>query len=124
MTLVGTSFIVRGDISSGTDLSIAGHVKGDISVTEGTLTVSVSGQVVGDMRASRLVIQGRVVGHIIGEQRIELDDTAIVSGSLSAPTIVIREGAQFTGRIDQGIKSIRAAVAHHRATQFSSTSGT
>jgi cytoskeletal protein CcmA (bactofilin family) len=46
-----------------------------------------------------LTIHGTISGDIAAAERVELTDTASVSGTLLSPTVVMRDGAFFTGAI-------------------------
>ena len=46
-----------------------------------------------------ITIHGTMAGDISAEERVELTDTASVSGTLLSPAVVMREGAFFNGAI-------------------------
>jgi len=46
-----------------------------------------------------ITIHGTMAGDIAADERVELTDTASVSGTLLAPAVVMKEGAFFNGAI-------------------------
>jgi cytoskeletal protein CcmA (bactofilin family) len=117
MTTIGRTLVITGQLSSDEDVTLGGRVNGPISIRNGTLTVTDSGRLVGDLRASRVVVLGAVDGSIAASERIELQASAVVSGSLSANHVVIVDGATFQGRIDMDQRTIAAKVAQYKAAQ-------
>ena len=115
MTSIGRSLVITGDLTSDEDVTLSGRMHGPVSVRNGALTVGGSARVEGDVRAARVVVQGAVQGSIAATERIELQSSAVVSGSLSANHIVIADGATFNGRIDMDQRTIAAKVAQYKA---------
>ena len=117
MTTIGRSLVITGDVTSDEDLTIEGQIRGSITVRGGTLTVAEHARLESDIRGVRVLVHGQIAGNVTGTERIELQASANVSGSLSANRIVIVEGARFNGGIDMGQRTIAAKVAHYKATQ-------
>lgn len=117
MTSIGESLVITGELTSEEDVAIGGRVKGPISIRNGALLVRDTARVDGDLRAGRIVIQGAVDGAIVASERIELQASARVSGSLSANHVVVADGATFNGRIDMDRRTIAAKVAQYKAAQ-------
>jgi cytoskeletal protein CcmA (bactofilin family) len=114
MTTIGASLVITGEVTSSEDVTINGCVHGPVSVRDGALIATQTGRVTGDLRASRIVVQGTVDGTLSATERIELQPSAVVSGSLSANHVVIADGATFNGRIDMDQRTIAAKVSQHR----------
>ena len=117
MTTIGRSLVITGEVTSDEDLAIEGQVRGSITVRGGTLTVAEHARLESDIRGVRVLVRGQIVGNVTGSERIELQASANVSGSLSANRIVIADGARFSGGIDMGQRTIAAKVAQYKATQ-------
>lgn len=90
---------VTGEISGSSDLRIEGEFDGSVSIS-GSVLVAETGQVRTSIRASKVTVAGRVDGDIFGNQMIELQPSAVVTGDLLAPKILIREGASLQGRVE------------------------
>ena len=99
MTTIGASLIINGQVTSREDITIHGRVKGEISMEAGALLVAPTGNVDARVRAPRLTIHGTMAGDIAAAERVELTDTASVSGTLLSPAVVMKEGAFFNGAI-------------------------
>jgi cytoskeletal protein CcmA (bactofilin family) len=99
MTTIGVSLVINGQVTSREDITIHGRVKGEISMEAGALLVAPTAKVDARVRATRLTIHGTVAGDIAAAERVELTDTASVSGTLLSPKVVMRDGAFFNGAI-------------------------
>jgi cytoskeletal protein CcmA (bactofilin family) len=115
MTSIGQSLVITGELTSEEDVAVAGRVLGPISIRHGSLTVRETARLRGDVRATRVLVQGAVEGNIAAAERIELQASATVSGSLSANYVVLADGATFHGRIDMDQRTIAARVAKYKA---------
>jgi cytoskeletal protein CcmA (bactofilin family) len=116
MTHIGASVTFDGDLTSEEDLTIEGHLTGNIHVREATLVVAQAASLEASVRAERVVVHGKVQGSISAGQRIELSPTSVVIGDLSAIQVVIIDGAQFSGRVDMGRRTVAAKVAQYKAS--------
>jgi len=47
-----------------------------------------------------VAIAGTVVGDVTADEKIELEPTARVEGNITAPRILIRDGATFKGQVN------------------------
>ncbi|MAG33463.1 MAG: hypothetical protein CL908_21510 [Deltaproteobacteria bacterium] len=94
----------EGKLSFKDTVRIDGTFSGEIS-SDNTLIVGESGQIHATIKSVCVVISGLVEGDIHASQQILLHKTAVVSGDLDAPTIVMEEGAQFNGAVRMGAAS-------------------
>jgi cytoskeletal protein CcmA (bactofilin family) len=117
MTSIGRSLVITGELTSDEDVAIGGRMHGPISIRNGSLTIRDTARLDGDIRATRVVVQGSVDGTIAASERIELQASARVRGSLSANHVVLADGATFNGRIDMDRRTIAAKVAQYKAAQ-------
>jgi cytoskeletal protein CcmA (bactofilin family) len=99
MTTIGASLIINGHVTSREDITIHGRVTGEIAMEEGALLVAPSARIDARVRVTRLTVHGTMAGDITAAERVELADTAAVSGTLSSRTVVIKDGAFFNGAI-------------------------
>jgi len=105
---------ITGEVRCEGDLIIHGAVTGGVMVREGELVVETTGRARADLRAPRVVVRGQVRGAIAATERIAVASGARVEGSLSAPVIVIEDGARVDGDIDMGRRTIATRVADYR----------
>ena len=99
MTSIGKSITIKGDISGSEDIVIEGSVEGKIELPGNLLTVGENGHVRAEINAKTVVIVGRVSGNVKGGERIEIQSTGQVEGDVSAPKLVVAEGAVINGSI-------------------------
>ncbi len=75
---------------------IDGDLDGEIDGKE--ITIGESAVVTAQIRADSIVVCGKVKGEINATQRIEIRATAKITGNITAPKLIIQEGAIFEGR--------------------------
>jgi len=115
MTTIGTSLVITGELTSREDITIHGQVKGLISMAEGTLLIAPTARLEADIDVTNVTVHGTVSGKVAAGQRVELTPTATVKGTLTAPAVVLREGATFNGKIQVERKGQPAGKASQKA---------
>lgn len=106
--LIGRSITIRGDVTGDEDLVIQGSVEGSIDLTQHTVTVGSNGEVRANISGRVITIEGRVVGNVDGGEQVTLRSTAHVQGDITAPRVVLENGARFRGLVDMGEVEERA----------------
>ena len=109
---IGASIVMKGDVTSSENMTVAGQVEGDITVTEHALVIAAGGTVRGNIVARAVVVHGEVLGTITADARVEVAATGFVNGDIIAPRMMLAEGATLHGRV--GIASSRAAGERDR----------
>ena len=79
-----------------TPARIDGQVDGEINAKD-SLTIGESAVVAAQIKADSVIVAGKVSGDIVAVHRIEIRPSAKVLGNITAPTLVINEGALFEG---------------------------
>lgn len=102
---IGKSIAIKGDLSGNEDLVIEGKVEGKVDLPNNQLTVGANGVVKAEIQAKAVVVVGKVSGNIRGTERIEIQATGIVDGDVTAPRLVVAEGAVLNGSIQMSQKS-------------------
>ncbi len=92
----GTEFV--GNLSGTGPFVLCGHIKGDGRI-DGPLNLAVSGHWEGVVQATQAVIAGRVTGDIRIDEKLEIGQTAVIRGSVTARTLAIAKGAVVDGDI-------------------------
>ena len=87
---------ISGKLSFDSAAKIDGEVDGEIVAKE-ALTIGDSAVVTAQIRAASVTIAGKVSGDITATQRIEIKPSAKVNGNITAPVLVVHEGALFEG---------------------------
>ena len=105
MTTLGPSLTINGDITSTEDMTIHGVVKGTLTMKQGALVIAPAGKTDANVQGSVITVHGTASGDLTASTRLELMDTAHVSGTITASSLVLREGAVFNGIIDMSAKA-------------------
>ena len=100
MTLIGTSIVIKGELSCGEDLYIDGQVEGTIDPKGNRLTIGPNGRVKANVIACAVVVQGKLEGNVQASDRVDLKQSAVVTGDIAAQRISIDEGAFFKGGVN------------------------
>lgn len=87
---------ISGKLSFEGPTRIDGQVDGEIHARD-SLMVGESAVVTAQIKSGSIVIAGRVSGDINATQRIEIRPSAKVIGNITAPILVVHEGATFEG---------------------------
>jgi len=103
-SVIGSSTIVKGEFSEGGPMLIQGRVDGDINLKKEHVTLSSSGSVVGDVYGRIVTVEGKVEGDIFGYEKIIIRESGRVRGDMTAPAIVVEEGAEFDGNVSTSEK--------------------
>lgn len=85
-------------------MTIHGTVNGLITMAQGSLVVAPTGRAEANLQGARITVHGKVTGDITASERLELTDTAVVTGLISAPSLIVRDGATFDGMIEMTTK--------------------
>jgi cytoskeletal protein CcmA (bactofilin family) len=99
MANIGKSISIKGDLTGNEDLVLEGKVEGKVDLPNNQLTVGANGSVKAEIEAKAVVVVGKVTGNIRGTDRIEIQATGIVEGDVSAPRLIVAEGAVLNGAI-------------------------
>ena len=101
VTIIGGSVQVRGNLSGDEDLHVLGRVDGSIELQR-TLVVAESGIVKAEVRVKNAIVSGVVVGNIHASESVEITREGCMVGDISAPRVIIVDGASFRGNVDMG----------------------
>lgn len=108
---IGKSIAIKGDLSGNEDLVIEGKVDGKVDLPNNQLTIGANGVVKAEIQAKSVVVIGKVSGNVRGTERIEIQATGVVDGDVSAPRLVVSEGAVLNGSIQMSQKAGAGAAA-------------
>lgn len=91
-----TAFI--GNLESTGPFVLCGKIHGDGRI-DGVLNLAVSGHWEGTVHARQAIVAGRVTGNIVIEEKLEIGQTAVIRGSVTARSLAIAKGAIVDGDI-------------------------
>ena len=95
-TLISEGCRVSGVITGNCDFQVNGEVEGDCEI-DSTLMLAKSALWKGTIRAGNVIISGHVEGDILASGRVEITDTARITGTVSGGAIAVAEGAVVEG---------------------------
>lgn len=107
--LIGTGIHVNGDISGTENLVIEGRVEGKIDLGNNQVHIGESGKVAADIVAKNVKIDGTLQGDVDGKERVVITKAGRVRGNITAPRVMLEDGAVFKGSID--VNPAESAVA-------------
>jgi cytoskeletal protein CcmA (bactofilin family) len=108
-TLISEGCKITGVITGNCDFQVNGEVEGDCEV-DSTVMLARGGLWRGTIRAGNVIVSGHVEGDIFASGRVEIADTAKITGTVSADAIAVAEGAVVEG--------IMKTTSHSEPTGF------
>jgi cytoskeletal protein CcmA (bactofilin family) len=97
---LGTSIVIKGDLSASEDLTLYGKMEGSVTLHGGhTLTIGRHADIRAAIDAKAVVIQGAVTGNVTAREKVEIHTTGSVAGDVSSPRLAIADGASIRGKV-------------------------
>jgi cytoskeletal protein CcmA (bactofilin family) len=96
-TVVGHGANLEGTVVSTGSLRVDGRVKGKISA-EGDVMLTERSEVEADIYATNVLVAGTFTGNVTAKGRTELAATGRMKGNVTSKTLVVAEGAVFSGQ--------------------------
>jgi len=97
-TSVDAATEIEGTLRCKETLRIDGRIEGAVECEKAVL-VGEGAQVHANILAEEVLVAGTIKGDVTARRNIKLEKTAVVTGDLTTPGIVIEEGAKVKGRI-------------------------
>jgi cytoskeletal protein CcmA (bactofilin family) len=98
---LGTSIVIKGDLSASEDLTLYGKMEGTVTLHGGhTLTIGRHADIRAAIDAKAVVIQGAVTGNVTAREKVEIQTTGSVAGDDSSPRLAIADGASIRGKVE------------------------
>lgn len=107
-TVVGPGTRIKGHISGGDSVDLAGTLEGDSRIT-GLYRVREGARIIGDVTATSIVVDGEVAGRTLVAEKVEIGASARVRANVRARVVAIAEGAFFDGQVHMEGRSGPAA---------------
>lgn len=114
-SILGPSIQFKGELSAEEDLVIQGSIEGSITHTQ-RLTIGREGTVRADVEAQLVIVEGTLEGNVRADKSVAVKETARMTGNITAPSVMIVQGANFNGSVDMGGgKAAKAGTAAETA---------
>ncbi len=117
MVNIGQTIFIKGELTGTEDLTIDGRVEGKIELKDHNLTIGPNGKIKADVYAKNIVITGEVLGNAFASEKVEITNSGVLKGDITAPRIVIADGAQFKGSVDMDKGGSRDSRQQQRTEQ-------
>jgi cytoskeletal protein CcmA (bactofilin family) len=108
---IGRSITIRGEVRGDEDLLIQGQVDGSVDLDQHSVTVGREGRVKANITGRLVTVEGEVEGDLQAQEQVVLHSSARVKGDITAPRVVLEDGASFRGLVDMGVSGGKAARA-------------
>lgn len=108
---LGPGLKVNGQISGNEDLVVEGYIEGKIELPANLVRVGAQGRVKADVHGRVADIAGQVEGNVFAEEQVLVRASGAVRGNLTAPRVLLEDGAKFKGAIDMEPKPVPEARA-------------
>ena len=95
-TLINEGCKITGEITGNGNFQINGEVAGDCDIS-GTLQLAGSGYWHGSIRADNIIVAGHIEGDITARGKVEITNTARITGTVTGEAIAVAEGAVVEG---------------------------
>lgn len=93
---MGAETFFEGKLTYTGAVRLDGRFKGVIR-SDDTLIVGETGRIEGELHVGITIIQGEMVGNVYGKERVELHHPGRMIGNITAPVVIMDEGAVFEG---------------------------
>jgi cytoskeletal protein CcmA (bactofilin family) len=97
---LGSSVVVKGDITGSQALYVDGRIEGKICFPGQRITIGRRGTAVANIEAKEVVIMGTVTGNIDCSERVDIRADAVLTGDVLTQRISIDEGAMVKGSVE------------------------
>jgi cytoskeletal protein CcmA (bactofilin family) len=100
LACIGSTIVVKGEITSDEDLQIDGKVDGPVSLRGHRLTVGRTANLNSEINAREVIVYGNASGNLRARDRVEIKKDGQVIGDITTTRISIEDGAYFKGHIE------------------------
>lgn len=115
-TVIGKSVVIRGEISGKEDLYLDCDIEGTITLPENRLTIGPGARIIANITVRDVIILGRLTGNVQATGRVELRQSASLTGDIVALRLSIEESAMFKGRVELKSAETQSASAPQKTS--------
>ncbi|MBN1355866.1 polymer-forming cytoskeletal protein [bacterium] len=102
-TLIGKGLVFQGEIEGSGSVRVEGRFVGKLRISNEVI-IGEEGLVEGDIQSKTVSVLGKLKGNVSAEDKITIDVSGSMIGDISAPRVVVAEGAVYKGKIDMESK--------------------
>jgi len=108
---IGQGVVIEGRITSFQDLRIDGKVEGTIEVGNHSLIIGARAEVKANLVSKSILVSGTVIGNVTATERVDLQATGSVEGDITAPRLMMVDGAIVKGKVKTTRRESAANIA-------------
>ena len=97
---IGSTVVIKGEISASEDLLVQGTVEGSIHIKDNMLNVCKECTVNASIEAKTVHVEGRVDGDMDSSELVMIHESGRMTGNIKANRIVLKDGCRFRGHIE------------------------
>jgi cytoskeletal protein CcmA (bactofilin family) len=97
--LITTGTVIKGEITSDSDLRIDGRIEGNL-ICKGKLVLGQEGVIKGEVFCQNAEIMGKIEGKMQVAELLSLKSTAKIQGDIKTSRLAIEPNAIFSGTCD------------------------
>ncbi len=113
---IGRSITIKGEVTGDEDLLIQGRVEGSVDLKQHSVTVGPEGEVKADISGRVITVEGVVDGNLAADEQVILRDSARLQGDITAPRVMLEDGAYFRGSVEMTEAGRRGETQQGRRT--------
>jgi cytoskeletal protein CcmA (bactofilin family) len=116
MTVIGCGTTIRGEVDFDQGARILGVFEGKIR-SKGEVHIAETADCSAEIDAENITIDGKTTGNVIARNRLRLSEHARLTGDICAKTLLVEEGASFTGHCSVGDSAAAGRTGSNTTTQ-------
>jgi cytoskeletal protein CcmA (bactofilin family) len=120
-TVIGPTIVITGGLTGDEDVMVEGRVEGKIELKQNSITIGTKGKVKADLYGRVITIEGEVDGNLFAREQAVVRPSGTVHGNITAPRVVLEDGARFKGGIDMEAREATAAIPATPAKEVKET---
>lgn len=110
MTVIGCGTTIRGEVDFDKGARILGVFEGKIR-SKGEVHIAQTAECTAEIDAENITIDGKMSGNVVARNRLRLSEHALLTGDICAKTLLVEEGASFTGHCSVGESAVGSEAA-------------
>lgn len=100
---LGTSVVIKGELSASEDLTLCGHMEGSVRLPDHTLTIGANAEIKAEILAKAVIVMGAVTGNVTATERLDVRATGSLIGDVASPRLIIADGGTLRGKVQMTV---------------------